>query len=79
MKRSSLVPFPTRIFGLLALALAIAAPRAEEAKHVRAELLASSGAVPGQPFQAGLHLKLDPHWHVYWKYPGDAGLPGYFQ
>jgi thiol:disulfide interchange protein DsbD len=57
------------------LALAAAAPRAEEAKHVRAELLASSGAVPGQTLRAGLHLKLDPHWHVYWKYPGDAGLP----
>src|SRR4051812_282605 len=75
MKRSSSVPFPIRIFCLLALALSVAAPRAEEPKHVRAELLAASGAVPGQTLQAGLHLKLDPHWHVYWKYPGDAGLP----
>jgi thiol:disulfide interchange protein DsbD len=52
-------------------------PRAEESKpqHVRAELLAGSAALPGKTLQAGLHLKLDPHWHVYWKFPGDAGLP----
>lgn len=62
------------LFCLLALGT-FAAPRAEEAKHVRAELLTSSTAVPGQTLQAGLRLKLDPHWHVYWKYPGDAGLP----
>ncbi|MBW8889824.1 MAG: thioredoxin family protein [Fibrobacteres bacterium] len=75
MKRSLPVPFLIRVFCLLALAFSAAAPRAEEAKHVRAELLAASDAVPDQTLQAGLHLKLDPHWHVYWKYPGDAGLP----
>lgn len=21
------------------------------------------------------HIRLDPHWHVYWKNPGDSGLP----
>ncbi|MDB5106811.1 MAG: Thiol:disulfide interchange protein, partial [Fibrobacteres bacterium] len=31
--------------------------------------------VPGKSFSAGLRLKLEPHWHVYWKNPGDAGLP----
>jgi thiol:disulfide interchange protein/DsbC/DsbD-like thiol-disulfide interchange protein len=61
----------------MVLALASAAPRAEQAKsqHVDAELVAASGAVPGQTLYAGLRLKLDPHWHVYWKNPGDAGLP----
>lgn len=29
----------------------------------------------GKPFWVGLQLKLEPHWHVYWKNPGDAGLP----
>ncbi len=60
-----------------ALALLSAAPlRAEEAKHVTAALVSeSAAAVPGKPLQVGLHLKLEPHWHVYWKNPGDAGLP----
>lgn len=69
------MPSLPRLSCLFALALALAAPRAEEAKHVQAGLLAASGAAPGKTLQAGLHLKLDPHWHVYWKYPGDAGLP----
>ena len=29
---------------------------------------------PGQTFDVALRVKLDPHWHVYWKNPGDAGL-----
>ncbi len=30
---------------------------------------------PGQNFWIGLHLKLDPDWHIYWKNAGDSGLP----
>lgn len=44
--------------------------------HVRAELIAETDSiVPGQPFRVGLHLVMDEHWHVYWRNPGDAGLP----
>lgn len=47
-----------------------------KAPHLEAELIAEPSAViPGKTFQAGLRLKLEPHWHVYWKNPGDAGLP----
>jgi len=43
---------------------------------VKAQLLADSDAiVPGQPFTAGLLLHMAPHWHTYWKFSGDAGLP----
>src|SRR5687768_14437546 len=31
--------------------------------------------VPGRPLQLGLLLEHDPHWHTYWKNPGDSGLP----
>ena len=31
--------------------------------------------VPGQPLWVGLHFKLAPEWHTYWKNGGDAGLP----
>ena len=30
---------------------------------------------PGTPFTIGLLLRMDPDWHVYWKNPGDSGLP----
>jgi len=43
---------------------------------VEASLLADTTAiVPGEPFQAGLLLKMAPGWHTYWEYSGDAGLP----
>ena len=49
--------------------------------HVRVELL-----VPGSDLyssdelnDAGLHFKLEPGWHIYWKNPGDAGLPPHIQ
>jgi Thiol:disulfide interchange protein DsbD, N-terminal len=46
------------------------------AQHVGARLLANVSAIqPGKPFWLGVQLKIDPGWHVYWKNPGDAGLP----
>src|SRR5687768_5109224 len=51
-----------------------AMPKASEL--VKAELLADVSAVkPGEEFTIGVLLKIKPKWHVYWKYPGDAGLP----
>lgn len=44
--------------------------------HVTAELIArSSGVQPGQHLQIGLRLQHIPHWHTYWRNPGDSGLP----
>ena len=45
--------------------------------HVRAELLAHApeGVGPGKPVWLGLSLQHAPHWHTYWKNPGDSGLP----
>src|SRR5438477_913961 len=43
---------------------------------VQADALANVDAVvPGEPFLVGARLKMQPHWHTYWKYPGDAGIP----
>ncbi len=45
-------------------------------EHVTAELLARNHAVqPGQSVQVGLRLQHIPHWHTYWRNPGDSGLP----
>lgn len=34
----------------------------------------SSTLVPGQPVTVGLHMKMAPGWHTYWKHGGDSGL-----
>ena len=45
-------------------------------QHVKAELIANAAGVnPGHSLRVGVRLKIDPKWHVYWKYPGDAGMP----
>src|SRR5436190_2972149 len=65
---------------LLLLILAIAKPVSgqtyEGRELVKAQLIADTDAiVPGQPFTAGILLHMAPHWHTYWKFSGDAGLP----
>ncbi len=39
----------------------------------KAELLVLAGAHP-HPIRLGLHVRLEPGWHLYWENPGDAGL-----
>ena len=45
--------------------------------QVRAELLAHApeGVGVGKPLWLGLLIEHQPHWHTYWKNPGDSGLP----
>lgn len=43
---------------------------------VTARLLPLQTAVePGEVFPVGIHLTMADGWHVYWKNPGEAGLP----
>ena len=64
---------------LLALPLlALAAPGAEvKTPQVRATLVAHApeGVAAGKPLWLGLKIEHAPHWHTYWKNPGDSGLP----
>jgi len=56
-------------------AFAPAARAAASGEPVQAELLADASAVAaGQPFKVGVLFRIAPEWHIYWKYPGDAGL-----
>jgi len=42
--------------------------------QVEVRLLAESATVsPGQTIYLGLEQKIIPHWHTYWKNPGDSG------
>ena len=48
---------------------------AVDTEQAIAELVSGETAVqPGQTIDVALRLQLDPHWHVYWKNPGDTGL-----
>ncbi|MEM7390798.1 MAG: protein-disulfide reductase DsbD domain-containing protein, partial [Verrucomicrobiota bacterium] len=47
----------------------------KEEAHVTAQWISEGASIqPGQPFWLALHLKMDAHWHTYWKNAGDAGL-----
>jgi thiol:disulfide interchange protein DsbD len=52
-----------------------AEPRVAAESHVTADLLAEvAHARPGEPFWVAVRLRMDEHWHTYWKNPGDSGL-----
>ena len=43
---------------------------------VKAELVAESASIaPASTLWVDLHLTIKPGWHVYWRNPGDSGLP----
>jgi thiol:disulfide interchange protein DsbD len=72
----------TRLTLLLFLISAVfsSAPHAvsadEQPAPVKAHILADVSAIaPGEPFDVAVLLEVEPHWHVYWKNPGDSGLP----
>ena len=69
-----------RLFTLLpVLFILLLAPiplAAQPVAQTKVELLADHAVVtPGQKLQIGLRLVSPPHWHTYWKNPGDAGSP----
>jgi len=35
----------------------------------------SAGPLENGTYRAGLEFSLDPGWHTYWRYPGEAGVP----
>ncbi len=51
----------------------LAEPR--QSDHMKAQLISEDKSIqPGKPFCVALRLKMDEHWHTYWKNPGDSGL-----
>jgi len=63
-------------FLILFLFLGAAAAAPVKTEHVEAELIAErSAAEPGKTLTVALRLKIVPHWHTYWRNPGDSGEP----
>jgi thiol:disulfide interchange protein DsbD len=49
---------------------------AAQAGHLKVELISDTDSVqPGRPLRVGLRFELEPHWHIYWRNPGDSGEP----
>lgn len=70
-----------RILAAAALFLSASFPMhalAEEGEgepKVRARLVADvTTAAPGDSLWLGVHFAIEDGWHIYWRYPGDAGL-----
>lgn len=72
---------PSRVAGLLALLFLASfvftrTCHAEEPSGdlVKTTLVADVDAIsPGQSFWLGVRFAIKPHWHIYWKNPGEAG------
>ncbi|MEO1642579.1 MAG: protein-disulfide reductase DsbD domain-containing protein [Pseudomonadota bacterium] len=64
-------------FVFLALALPVSAfAQKVDGGHAKVELVSERAvAVPGETFYLGLSFEMEDKWHIYWKNPGDAGLP----
>lgn len=61
------------VFGIVLLFCGVVAHAQTKQSLVKAELVHSYQ--PGEGgFLVGVHLEIRPEWHVYWKYPGDAGM-----
>lgn len=44
--------------------------------YLSVELFSEVASIqPGKSFNLGLRFNLDKDWHIYWKNPGDAGMP----
>jgi thiol:disulfide interchange protein DsbD len=70
-----MIRFLLAAFAFIAAAHAQTGPVVETG-HARSRLIAEkTAAVPGETLWLALAQELDEGWHVYWKNPGDSGLP----
>lgn len=67
---------PIALFALLVALLSQSAGAAGlKVRAVEVELVAREPVLrPGQALDVGLRIRHDPHWHTYWRNPGDSGL-----
>ena len=73
-RRSVLISAIAAMTAVLCSAWLSAAPIKTE--HAEVELIAEKTAlVVGEKNVIGLSIKHAPHWHTYWKNPGDSGYP----
>lgn len=66
-----------RCLAMMLMLFATGSAGAQSASElVQGELISDALAIaPGQTFRLGVHLRIAPDWHVYWKHPGETGMP----
>ncbi len=65
-----------RLLTIILLGFLGLAPSVRAAIHSQVDLVnLSPRIVAGEKIQLALRFKCDPHFHIYWKNPGDAGTP----
>lgn len=66
--------FGMGFFGGIPSPEARTASNALKAPHVEIQLISSKTVLaPGEESWMGLSFRMEPHWHIYWKNPGDSG------
>jgi len=61
---------------MLAIAAALLAWAGQGDPHSKADLVAAKSVVAaGSTVDVALRFRMDPGWHVYWKNPGESGIP----
>src|SRR6266852_1795335 len=69
-------PATTVVAALIAASAALADGPPDPKDLVKADLVAETASVaPAATLWVDLHLAIKPGWHVYWRNPGDSGLP----
>lgn len=64
------------LMGAASLAHATLPPTSFKTDQVEVRLVPSVSEVhPGQRITIGFQQRIIPHWHTYWRNPGDSGLP----
>src|SRR5262245_38965902 len=64
------------LLGFLSLASVLVGGGSVQAAHTQARLLlAADTARAGETVMAGIELRMEPHWHTYWRNSGGSGAP----
>ena len=74
--RANTISFSQVAISGINIAVADPLQTAGEEDLVRASVLTETGAVtPGGSLLVGIRLQMEDGWYVYWKNPGDSGIP----
>ncbi len=63
------------LFGAVEVAWAAASPWARTDQSAVRLISPASGTGAAETVRLGLHFRLKPGWKIYWRSPGDAGIP----
>jgi len=67
---------PAAALAVLVLGVNLSLSQPSETEPVSASLVPEVMSFePGKPFWVALSFNVEPDWHIYWRNPGDTGLP----